>query len=271
MAGKQTFRGRRHKSRDGMASHVLSAHEIGALRVSLEKFLGCIVYADDFGDLVEAVVVARLLRLEQEKGGHIKPLETRHRIATLAGLSKISDDRALLVGLLSCDVWSFEAIRFAWLDSMLVGLLCCDVHGFEPVRFVGLDVLPGPMELDPPDLNSHIGSLLADEHHAFPGGIGGLRRAIVIAHSQLTTPSGTARADSGGRPSKEHYQIPLAQQCVRLWERYGPPDKQRFWCEPSGGLKSEGVAFAAIIFETAGMQRSADRLVSLLNKSTPAS
>lgn len=271
MAGKQTFKGRRHRSRNGVASHVLTSHEIGALRVGLEKFLGCIVYADDFGDLVEAVVVARLLRLEQEKKGHTKPLETRHQIATLAGLSKISDDRALLVALLYCDMWSFEAVRSAWLDSMLVGLLCCHAGGFEPVRFVGLDVLPGPMELDPPDLYFHIGSLLADEHHAFPGGIGSLRRAIVVAHSRLTKPSGAACADSGGRPSKEHYQIPIAQRCVRLWERYGPPDKQRFWCEPSGGLRSDGVAFAAIIFEKAGMRPSADRLVSLLNKSAPAS
>lgn len=248
MAGKQTFRGRRHKSREGMVSHTLTSSEIGALRVSLEKFLGRIIYADDFGDLVEAVAVAWLLRLEQEKCGPTKPVETRHRIATLAGLGKIVDDRALIVALLCCDLWSFEAVRLAWLDLM-----------------------PGPMGFDPPDLEFHVRSSLADERHAFPGEIHSLRRAIAVAHVRMTESSVAARADSGGRPSKGHYQIPLARQCVRLWERYGPPDKQRFWREPGGGLKSEGVAFAEIIFAAAGMTPTADRVAALLNRSGPAS
>jgi len=148
----------------------------------------------------------------------------------------------MLEGLRNCDLWTFEAVRFAWLSAI----------NSAPDRVAYWDI-------DPPDLEAHVLLALDDERHPLLGGLDNLRRAVAIAHERLEL-----SPDQDGRPNKD-FQLPLARQCVQLWRKYGPADMPNFSRQGDHGVRSPGVEFAAIIFSAGNMSLGDSRLVALLN------
>jgi len=239
MAGTPLFKRGQHPSRYALGHAEISEADARELRQSLDALTVRGMDGADFRFLLCAILEAKACERPD-----YDPVTRKDTVAQLQAMGKLRSDDELLAALRKCDHRTLEAIRRAQ-NAAISDVLWCeglfvDVEGQEHRTPPGLEFV-GPRD----DVGPYL-----------PMGFDGLRRSIAVA---ITTEEEIR--DRAGRREKNH-QADLARECVQLWQKYGPPDRQKIWRE------APIVVFAEAVFRAAGMCIASSRLCVLLEKAS---
>ena len=234
MAGKVLFRGGRHPSRASIGE---AECDTAKLISSVAGMFARRADAADYRSLVTAVLLAKA-----DASTNYAPIRRKDIEAQLRAMRRLDDD-ALEDALQSCDHWTLEAIQTE--HTVIINEIL-DRDGY----FVSPD---GERHWMPIDIEIRPG-----QKPFLPLGHDGLRRAIDAALDRVAGEKKRRGA------TQKNYQSALAKECVRLWRKYGDPERQRAWRTGDTGQLAPIVEFAGKVFTAAGMPLSGSRLVELL-------